>query len=95
MNDTSFQNYRSGRETPLPKMYSSDLQPLLQSLLSTLANIDFEYECEREKIGKSSPDINFKIRILERLKAQHRERREPYIRQLAVLQERILDFQSK
>jgi hypothetical protein len=34
-------------------------------------------------------DMNFKIRLLEKLKQQHRKRREPYLQQLAVLQERI------
>ena len=94
MDDIKLQNAQARRELSFPRMYPSNLQPLLQALLATLANIDFEYEREREKLNKSSTDINLKIRILERLKAQHRERREPYIRQLAVLQERMLNLNS-
>lgn len=73
-----------------PRIYSPATQPLLQSLLSTLADIDFEYEQAREKINKSSSDLNLRIRVLEKLKAQHQERRTPYIQQLAVLQERMI-----
>ncbi len=89
MNDTQLHNTPSGRGAPPARMYSPSLQPLLQSLLSTLADIDYDYESQREKITKNSPDINLRIRILEKLKAQHRERREPYLQQLAILQEQI------
>jgi hypothetical protein len=68
-------------------MYSPDLQPLLQSLLGTLADIDFEHE--RDTINSSTMDTNLKIRVLEKLREHHRQRREPYLQQLAILQERI------
>jgi hypothetical protein len=89
MNDTQFHNNKPNRENNLPRMYSPTLQPLLQSLLSTLADIDFAYERECEKISKSSPDINLRIRVLEKLKAQHHARRSPYLQQLAALQEKM------
>lgn len=94
MKETTLRNIRYGNGDMSPKMYSPSLQPLLQSLLATLADIDFEYEREREKVSNSATDINLKIRVLEKLKAQHRSRREPYIQQLAVLQERILELTS-
>lgn len=90
MNDTEFHNNKQGRDNHAIRMYSPTLQPLLQSLLSTLADIDFAYECEREKLSKSSPDFNLKIRVLERLKLQHQARRTPYLQQLAMLQERMI-----
>jgi hypothetical protein len=90
MNDTQFHNNRPNRENHPPRLYSPTLQPLLQSLLSTLADIDFAYEREREKVSKSSPDINLRIRILEKLKAQHQARRSPYLQQLAILQEKMI-----
>lgn len=89
MNDTQFHNSKQGGDSHPARMYSPNLQPLLQSLLSTLADIDFAYEREREKISKSSPDINLRIRVLEKLKAQHQARRSPYLHQLAILQEKI------
>jgi hypothetical protein len=90
MSDTQLHNNKQNRENHSARMYSPTLQPLLQSLLSTLADIDFAYECEREKISKSSPDINLRIRVLEKLKAQHQVRRTPYLQQLATLQEHML-----
>jgi hypothetical protein len=72
-----------------PRMYSPELQPLLQSLLGTLADIDFEYERECDQISSRTMDMNLKIRLLEKLKQHHRQRREPYLQQLAMLQERI------
>ncbi len=90
MDDTKFHKEESGKGAFLPKIYSPTLQPLLQSLLATLADIDFDYEKEREKLSRNSPDANIRIRALERLRARHRERREPYIQQLAVLQRRMM-----
>jgi hypothetical protein len=90
MEDTEFRNNKSLSGQNFPRMYSPATQPLLQSLLSTLADIDFEYEQARAKASKSSPDLNLRIRVLERLKAQHQERRTPYIQQLAILQERMI-----
>ena len=76
------------QESPA-RMYSPDLQPLLQSLLGTLADIDFDHERERDTINSRAMDMNLKIRLLEKLRQHHRERREPYIQQLAIVQERI------
>jgi hypothetical protein len=75
-------------------MHSPTLQPLLQSLLATLADIDFDYEQEREKLSSTSPDANIKIRALEKLKARHYERRQPYIQQLSVLQQRMMELRA-
>jgi|EndMetStandDraft_3_1072993.scaffolds.fasta_scaffold135063_2 hypothetical protein len=92
MNETKFQKHESDKGAGLPKIYSPTFRPLLQSLLATLADIDFDYEREREKLCSNSPNSNIKIRALEKLKARHRERREPYIQQLAVLQQRMMDL---
>jgi hypothetical protein len=80
---------RSAQPMTQPRMYSPELQPLLQSLLGTLADIDFEYERECDQISSRTMDMNLKIRLLEKLKQHHRQRREPYLQQLAILQERI------
>jgi hypothetical protein len=90
MADTEFHNNKQNRENHLARMYSPTLQPLLQSLISTLADIDFAYECERDKISKTSPDLNLRIRVLEKLKDQHQARRTPYLQQLAKLQAQML-----
>ena len=80
---------RSAQHMAQPRLYSPDLQPLLQSLLATLADIDFEHERQRDTISTRTTDMNLKIRLLEKLREHHREGREPYIQQLAILQERI------
>jgi hypothetical protein len=67
---------------------------LLQSLLATLADLDFDYEKEREKLSNTSPDTTIKIRALEKLKNRHRERRDPYIQQLTILQKRMMDLRT-
>ena len=95
MNDTKFHEEEFRIGAIAPRMYSHNIQPLLQSLLSTLADIDFDYELEREKLSNSSPDTGSKIRALEKLNARHRERREPYIQQLAVLQQRMTELRAQ
>ena len=89
MADNESCSARSAQQATQARMYSPDLQPLLQSLLATLADIDFEYERECDTINGRTMDLNLKIRLLEKLKQHHRQRREPYLQQLAILQERI------
>jgi hypothetical protein len=94
MNEIKFQKDEIDQGASLPRIYSPTFQPLLQALLATLADIDFDYEQEREKLCSNSPNSNIKIRALEKLKARHRERREPYIHQLAILQQRMMDLRA-
>jgi hypothetical protein len=72
-----------------PRVYSPDIQSLLQFLLSTLADIDFAYESDLDVVQNSTTDEVLKRKVLGKLQQQHRERREPYLRQLSVLEERI------
>jgi hypothetical protein len=62
---------------------------LLQALLSTLADIDFAFENDLEVVENSTTDEVLKRKVLGKLHEQHRERREPYLRQLATLENRI------
>jgi hypothetical protein len=73
-----------------PRFYALEDEDLLQSLLTTLADLDFAYEQERERVSKSTKDASLRARMLQKLRDQHRERREPYIRHLTVLQELIM-----
>jgi hypothetical protein len=82
-------SFQYSQQADLPRIYSPDLQSLLQSLLATLADINFEHERECDQISSCTMDMNLKIRLLEKLKQHHRERREPYLQQLAIVQERI------
>jgi hypothetical protein len=89
MADNKPHSLQSSQHEALPRIYSPDLQPLLQSLLGTLADIDFEYERECDNVNGRTMDMNLKMRLLEKLKQHHHQRREPYLQQLAILQERI------
>jgi glucan phosphorylase len=94
MGDTKFHKDEFNNGAHHPRIYSPAFQPLLQSLLSTLADMDFDYEKEREKLSSTSPDTTVKSRALEKLKNRHRERREPYIQQLTILQKRMMDMRA-
>jgi hypothetical protein len=89
MADNKPRSIHTSASTLLSRMYSPSLQPLLQSLLATLADIDVEYERERDRLSSRTMDGSLKTRVLAKLQQQHRERREPYIQHLTVLQERI------
>ena len=71
------------------RTYAPAILLLVQSLLGTLADIDFHYERERKRVSRSNQDLNVRIKALERLRVRHREAREPYIKQLAILQQHI------
>ena len=73
-----------------PRFYSPDVQPLLKSLLITLADLDFNYERERERVSTSTKDGNLRFRVLQKLRDQHREQREPYVQHLTMLQQQIV-----
>ncbi len=94
MGDTKFHKEENNNGAHHPRIYSPAFQPLLQSLLATLADLDFDYEKEREKLSSMAPDTNIRIRALEKLRNRHRERREPYIQQLAVLQKRMMELRA-
>ena len=70
--------------------YSADVQPLLQSLLATLADLDFDFEQERERVATSTKDPKLRESLLRKMEERHRERREPYVRHLTVLQARTM-----
>jgi hypothetical protein len=61
----------------------------MQTLLSTLADIDFEYEYEHRKLNCSAGDRALKTIMSQRLEHRHRERRRPYIEELNRLHARM------
>ena len=70
--------------------YSPSDEVLLQSMLTTLADLDFAYEQERERVSGLTVDAHLRARMLQKLRDQHRERREPYIRHLGAVYARIM-----
>ena len=71
-----------------PQMYDASLLPALQSLLASLADIEFAHECDVEAVRSSTIDEVLRRTILQKLRQQHEERRTPYVRQIAALQRR-------
>ncbi len=72
-----------------PRVCPSNIQPLLQSILATLADLDLVHETEVAIVRNSTADEWLKQSVIRRLKERHRERRAPYVRQLAAVEERI------
>src|SRR3954468_16290692 len=64
------------------RMYAPEIQPAMQALLATLAQIDFEYQSDSEKLARSSVPAVEKHQVKASLPDGHRTRREPYVRQL-------------
>ncbi|MET0527711.1 MAG: hypothetical protein ABW003_05090, partial [Microvirga sp.] len=77
---------RSADARPSPVVPCQNHEFSLEGLLNTLIDMDVEYDRESERLRKVSGAFN--ARALERLRMQHRERRQPYIQQLAILQMR-------
>jgi hypothetical protein len=65
------------------------IEPLMQSLQATLADLDFAHERELAKVKNGSSDPSLKENVRAKLEARHRERRDPYVRQLTALHARI------
>ena len=66
---------------------SPDHKHALQALIDTLIDIDLEHERQREDLSRSTLDPASKHRMLKKLGEQHRERRDPHVRQLIAWQE--------
>ena len=67
------------------RTYCPNIQSMMQELLRTLANFDFQHEDELNKLKRSATDEELKKYIKEKLLQRHRERREPYVNLLAEL----------
>lgn len=74
-------------EVPSTRRNSPDRQHALRALIDTLIDIDLEHERQREDLSKSSLDPAAKHRMLKKLSEQHRQRREPHVRQLIAWQD--------
>jgi hypothetical protein len=85
---------RSGQISPaaaqaIPRITPPEMLPRLQSLLTTLAEIDIAHQGDIETVRSSTTEEWLKQTVIRRLEASHRRRRAPYLRQLEALEERI------
>jgi hypothetical protein len=69
--------------------YPSELVPSLQSLLATLADLDFEHTSDVETVRNSPVEDWLKQTVIRTLEERHRQRRAPCIGQLERLERRM------
>jgi hypothetical protein len=69
--------------------YRASILPLMQTMLATLADLDFAHERELQRVDASSADLALKVQLRADIEARHRERRGPYVQQLGALEARI------
>lgn len=60
-----------------PRVYPPEIQPLLQSILAALADIDLVLDSEVAIVRGSDADEWLKQSVIRRLEERHRERPEP------------------
>lgn len=61
---------------------------MMREVLHLLGNIDFEHEIQLAKLESSDTDQELKAHIGKKIRAAHRERREPYLELLTTLRQR-------
>lgn len=71
------------------RVYSPDILPLMQALLRTLADTDFQFQRDLETIRKSDIDEPLKLSAIAALKLRHHERRAPYLLEINRLEDQI------
>jgi hypothetical protein len=74
---------------PWVQTESSGLPLTLQALIDILVDIDLAYERKCKELNNSRLGATLHYHRLEKLRVQHRERREPYVRQLMALQDEL------
>ena len=74
---------------PLAPFYPEGLLPELQSMLKALADVEVRYEQDRKRLRRSAEPKETKERLLRDLERRRRRDREPYVKRLAGLQQRM------
>lgn len=67
--------------------HSFRLQCMVQDVVRTLSEIDAEHNLKAHELECSVTDDKLKKSIKHKLRAAHRERREPYVRRLEELRQ--------
>ena len=70
-------------------IYDSEALPLLQVLLTMLADLELDYERERDQIGATVTNPDLRDTALDELDKRHRERRDPYLQRLRRIEEQL------
>jgi hypothetical protein len=83
--------YNPDAENKEPWVQTGSFDPpiTLQALIDALIEIDLAYERECKELSNGRLGATLQYHRLEKLRVQHRERREPYVRQLMALQDEL------
>ena len=71
------------------QIYDSEVRPLLQLLLTMVADLEWEYERERDQIGATDMDPDLRDTALKELEKRHQDRRDPYLQRLRRIEEQL------
>ena len=71
------------------RIYAAEVLPLLQLLLTMVADLDCEYEREQERIGATIMDPELRDTALAELEKRHQDRRDPYLQRLRRIEEQL------
>jgi len=67
---------------------SPSIDAMMREVLHRLGDIDFQYELELDRAELRAPNPDSREHLKRRIRAAHRERREPYVELLATLRQR-------
>ena len=84
---SSLQN-NAGLQQNQPHVHSPSIDSMMREVLHMLGNIDVEYEIRLDEIERSCTDQELRSHIQRKIRAAHRERREPYVELLTSLRQR-------
>ncbi len=76
------------QEPHRPNTDSPGIDAMMREVLHMLGNIDFAYEVEADRLESSAASQALKHHLQRRIRAAHRERREPYVELLTTLRQR-------
>jgi hypothetical protein len=69
-------------------MYSLSIDAVTREVLHTLGDIDFAAEVELENVQVRTLDPKLKEHIKTRIRAMHREKRQPFVELVGTLRQR-------
>src|SRR3954454_19850879 len=78
-----------GSSSSAPAVYPDDLEPAMQQELAALADIELRYERLAGRLNRSSRPRAARDRLAQQLEARHQKEREPHVRCLAELYQRM------
>jgi hypothetical protein len=80
--------------SPPDPCYPDDLTSELQATLAALADVEVQYEMDRERLAAWDGPKAIKMKFAAQLEERRRRDREPYVQRLADLQSSMMRFMA-